>query len=736
MAEFRTKTVWSRLRRAYDGLDSRFQFWMFESNRNFAESWRGFSHVMEFFSVRGWKKWAVFGLSEGFTLGSVALVFVLALAIPAFKAVEDDNWLKRQDLAVTFTDRYGTPIGRRGIRHDDSLTLDDLPEHLVKAALATEDRRFYDHFGIDPLGTLRAILTNARSDSVVQGGSTITQQLAKNLFLTNERSIERKIKEAYLALWLESRLSKREILKLYLDRAYMGGGAFGVQAAAQFYFSKNAKDLNLAEAAMMAGLFKAPTKYAPHVNLPAARARANEVLSNMVEAGFLTEGQVLAARRNPATPAVGSNIESPDYFLDYAFQEVRRLADQNLFGDETSLVVKTSYDPDIQRRTDQVMEQTIRENGEERHISQGAAIIMDPDGAIRAMFGGRDYGESQFNRATNALRQPGSSFKPYVYAAALATGNFTPETRVIDRQTCVGDWCPANYTRSFAGTMTLTSALARSINTIPVQLATAVGDGSNRAGRQAIISLIGRMGVQTTIRDVPSLPLGAVEMTVLDQATGFAPFANGGNRIAAHAALEVHKVGGELLYTFARNGEKPDPVLSADVVRGMNQMMHKVVTDGTGKRARFAVPSAGKTGSTSSYRDIWFVGYTGNEVGALWFGNDDTSPMKEGTTGGLIAAPAWKGIMEYVHQGIDLKSIAGLEDAKPVVISEITAVTVDDQAVIRAPGLSRRSAEAIVAIETLIQSETSKRTALTPVPNPANQPGISPLLGGGSITEQ
>ncbi len=374
----------------------------------------------------------------------------------------------------------------------------------------------------------------------------------------------------------------------------------------------------------------------------------------MVEAGFLTEGQVLAARRNPAiaVAAASADADSPDYFLDFAFQEVRRLADEGAFGPQTSLVVRTTFDPDIQRRTDTVMQQSIRENSEERNLTQGAAVIIETDGAVRAMFGGRDYGESQFNRATNALRQPGSSFKPYVYAAALETGKFTAESRVIDRQTCVGDWCPANYGRSFAGAMPLSTALARSINTVPVQLTTAVGDGSNRAGRKIVIDLIARLGVKTPIRDEVPLPLGAVEMTVIDQATGFAPFANGGSRIAAHGVLDVRDLSGKLLYTFGKDGPAPERVLSEEVVRGMNRMMHQVVTAGTGARANFAVPSAGKTGSTSSYRDIWYVGFTANLIGAIWFGNDDTSPMTEGTTGGLIAAPAWKGIMEFAHQGL------------------------------------------------------------------------------------
>ena len=724
MAEFRTHTLWSRFRRWFDDLDARFQFGWFESNRTFSDSVRSYSHFMERFCVDGWKKTAVFGLSEGLSFGFFGLLFLLALAIPAFNTIEEGNWLKKQDLAVTFLDRYGNIIGHRGIRHDDSATLDEFPEHLIKAALATEDRRFYDHFGIDLFGTARALLSNAQQNGGTQGGSTITQQLAKNLFLTNERSIERKIKEAFLALWLESRLSKQDILKLYLDRAYMGGGAFGVQAASQFYFDKDVKDISLAEAAMLAGLFKAPTKYAPHVNLPAARARANDVLSNMVEAKFLTEGQVLDARRNPATPAASSSVESPDYYLDTVFQEAKRLADEGTFGADTSLIIKTAFDPDIQKRTNDSMEQTLREQGEDRNIGQGAAVIMDPDGALRAVYGGRDYGASQFNRATNALRQPGSSFKPYVYAAALSTGQFLPKTIVTDRPTCVGNWCPANYTRSYSGAMPLWVALAKSINTIPVQLTSAVGNGSNKAGRQIVISLIQRMGVLTAIRDEVPLPLGAVEMTVMDQATGFSVFANGGKRIAAHGILEVRSPKGGVLYTQETNGQQPEQALSSEIAGNMNVMLNKVVTEGTGKRAQVpGVATAGKTGSTSSYRDIWFVGFTGNSVGAIWFGNDDTSPMVEGTTGGLVAAPTWKAIMEYVHKGLDLKPMPGVESSPGVTIPVQEDVTTIAE-ILRPPTLSRKSAAAITEIETLIRDGSggiqpvgaaSERSVIVPV---------------------
>ena len=276
----------------------------------------------------GWRRWyCVEPLSEGLTLGTGGLMLMLALAIPAFRETSDDDWLKKSELAVTFLDRYGNEIGSRGIRHNDAIPLDEFPDHLIKATLATEDRRFFEHFGIDIPGLFRAVLTNARAGGVVQGGSSITQQLAKNLFLSNERTIERKVKEAFLAMWLEVRLPKNEILKLYLDRAYLGGGTFGVDAAAQYYFNKSARDVNLSEAAMLAGLFKAPSKFAPHINLPAARARANVVLDNLVEAGFMTEGQVFGARRNPATAVDRRDERSPNYYLDWAFDEMKKLVE-------------------------------------------------------------------------------------------------------------------------------------------------------------------------------------------------------------------------------------------------------------------------------------------------------------------------------------------------------------------------------------------------------------------------
>ena len=338
---------------------------------------------MDRFHVAGWRRWLIVEpLSEAATLGTGGLLLMLALAVPAFRETSDEDWLKKSELAVTFLDRYGNEIGNRGIKHNDSVPLEEMPDHLIKATLATEDRRFYDHFGIDFFGTFRALLTNARAGGVVQGGSTITQQLAKNLFLSNERTIERKINEAFLALWLETQLAKNEILKLYLDRAYMGGGAFGVDGAAQYYFGKSVRDVTLPEAAMLAGLFKAPSKFSPLVNLPAARARANVVLDNLVDAGFMTEGQVYGARRNPATPIDRSEEDAPNYYLDWAFDEMRKLVDTFPKSvTERFFVVRTAIDPNLQRYAEREVESALRQYGHDYGASQSAVVIADLDGA-------------------------------------------------------------------------------------------------------------------------------------------------------------------------------------------------------------------------------------------------------------------------------------------------------------------------------------------------------------------
>src|ERR1700722_848772 len=353
----------ARIKRSLLGVDSFIDSGLYGAGEWLADAYRRFALRMDKLHVSGIRRLIVELLSEATTLGAVGFVGLLMLAQPAFRLTSDD-FLSRQDLAVTFLGRNGVEIGKRGLKQDATIPLSEFPDHLLKAVFATEDRRFYDHFGIDPVGLLRALTVNARASGVVQGGSTLTQQLAKNIFLTNERSLDRKVKEAFLSIWLERRLTKSQILKLYLDRAYMGGGTFGVAAATEYYFGKSVKDISLAEAAMLAGLFKAPTKYGPYVNLPAARARANDVLSNMVDAGFMTEGQVLAARQNPATPVDRGRDYSPDYYLDYAYDEVRKLADAGKLGGERSVIVRTSFDADLQRKAESSIEASLRDEGD------------------------------------------------------------------------------------------------------------------------------------------------------------------------------------------------------------------------------------------------------------------------------------------------------------------------------------------------------------------------------------
>jgi penicillin-binding protein 1A len=695
-------TDWKlKLKRLLLDFDARIDSAIFEGGKWAREIYERFTAFMDHCHVAGWRRWLlVEPISEGTTLGTGGLLLMLLLALPAFRETSDDDWLKKSDLAVTFLDRYGNEVGNRGIKHNDSVPLEDMPDHLVKATLATEDRRFYEHFGIDFYGTVRALMTNAKAGGVVQGGSTITQQLAKNLFLSNERTIERKINEAFLALWLETRLSKNEILKLYLDRAYLGGGAFGVDAAALYYFGKSVRDVTLAEAAMLAGLFKAPSKFSPLANLPAARARANVVLDNLVDNGFMTEGQVYGARRNPATPIDRTEEDAPNYYLDWAFDEMRKLVDTFPKSvNERFFVVRTALDSNLQRYAQHTIESALRQYGHDYGASQSATVIADLEGAVRAMVGGRDYGESQFNRAVDALRQPGSSFKPYVYATALANG-FKPSSVVVDSPVCIGNWCPHNYSGGYSGSMTLINAITHSINVIPVKLSIALGDGNAKLGRAKIIQTARNFGIYTPLPDTPSLPIGADEVNVLEHAVAYATFPNLGKAVAPHAALEVRTGTGELVWRFDRDGKRPEQVISPQVALDMITMMNSVVENGTGKRAQLdGIKVAGKTGTTNGWRDAWFVGYTGNFAGAVWMGNDDYSPTKR-MTGGTIPALVWHDIMAYAHQGVELRPLTGLpapQHAPAVADTAFKGGQGPPQAL-----LTRKATEALVRVEHLL----------------------------------
>jgi penicillin-binding protein 1A len=708
-------SIGTRIKRGALAFDAWLNASLYQSGRRLADGWDRYSGMMRIFRFRGASRAVLDLTSEAVTLSVAGGIVMVGLAIPAFRETQED-WLNKQDMAVTFLDRYGQEVGRRGIRYDDSYKLEDFPDYMVKAALATEDRRFYEHWGIDPIGTFRAVTVNARGGGVVQGGSSITQQLAKNIFLTNERSIERKIKEAFLAIWLEFHLTKDQILKLYLDRAYMGGGAHGVVAAADYYFGKSAKDLTLAESAMLAGLFKAPTKYAPHVNLPAARARANDVLTNMVEAGFLTQGQIQTARRNPATPVNRARETTPDYYLDWAFEQVKALSQDGKLGNDRVLTVRTPLDLGTQRHTEQVMEDMLRQYGRQYKANQGAIVIMDTDGAVRTMVGGRDYGQSQFNRAADALRQPGSSFKPFVYAAALMTNpKLRPSSIVVDKPICLGNWCPNNYGRSFSGSMTLVSALARSINSIPVRMSLEIGKGNAKAGRAVIIDTAKKMGLTHTLTDSSSLPIGAAEVTPVDMASSYAVFANGGKKAAAYAAWEVKNSQGELIYKHDRDAPQPQ-VLSTRVVHDMNFMMNKVVEEGTGKRAQLeGIRVAGKTGTTNAYRDAWFVGFTGNLVASVWFGNDDHSTMNN-MTGGTLPAMAWKEAMTFAHHNLELRPIPGIDpQADQVAAAKEKQRQAEEAQAAMTGTLSRKSFEMLEDLGDLFRGVTTT-TALNAGP--------------------
>lgn len=618
---------------------------------------RGFERYDMFlrrFKAKGiWRPLAELS-SDGLTFGSIGLVIVLAFAQPAIDATRHSDWRTTDDFAVTFLDRFGKEIGKRGIVLNDTVPLDEIPDSLIKATLATEDRRFFIHFGIDFVGTFRAMVENTRAGGVVQGGSSLTQQLAKNLFLSNERTLIRKIKEAYLALWLEANLTKQEILKLYLDRAYMGGGVFGVTAAAEFYFNKNVRELTLAESAMLAGLYKAPGKYAPHINLPAARARANEVLTNMVEAELLTEGQVIGARRNPALAVDRSQDQLPEYFLDYALDEVKKLARRNpALARDRIVTVRTSLDPALQKQADLSVETIMRESAKVRDVNSAALVSMETDGAVVAMVGGRSYGESQFNRAVNALRQPGSSFKPFVYITAFMNG-YTKDSIVPDRPIRIGNWAPRNYGRNYRGPVRLKLALTKSINTIPIRL-------TQDIGRKKIIETAYAMGLTHELEDVVTLPIGSSEVSVIDMASSYSTFANGGFKAAPYTILEVKNTNGDVLYDRIQDEAIAKRVLPADKVAEMNEILVNVVEAGTGRRARIdGVVAAGKTGTTSAYRDAWFVGYTGNFTTAVWYGNDDFSSTRR-VTGGSLPAMTWQKFMEYAHKNIELTPMPGVD---------------------------------------------------------------------------
>jgi penicillin-binding protein 1A len=523
---------------------------------------------------------------------------------------------------ITLLDHEGVAFASFGDRYGDYLSLEQISPWLPKAVVAIEDRRFYHHPGIDPIGIGRALIRNIQAGRVVQGGSTISQQLAKLAFLTPERSLSRKIKEALYTIWIEARLDKDEILEAYLNRVYLGSGSFGADAAARRYFRKPAKDLSLAEAAMLAGLIKAPSHYAPTRDLELARTRAAVVLGAMVDAGMVTAELAASAKAAPAALAEPETRSATGYFADWVVAESRLYAG----GEQNRLEVRTTLDRNLQAAAEAAVRTAFAEHAESREVEQVALVAMTPDGQVRAMLGGRSYAASQFNRATQAERQPGSAFKLFVYLAALEAG-WRPEDVLSGAPVEIDSWQPRNFDDRYPAEVRLVDAFAESVNTAAVRL-------SEEVGRDRVVGLAERLGIVSEIHDHPSLALGSSEVRLLDLTAAYATIANGGRLVWPEGVEAIRGAKDKVLY---RRREIDEPVLEPATVRAMTAMLQTALVRGTGWRASLRRFAGGKTGTSSDHRDAVFVGFTDELVVGVWVGNDDGRPMKRVTGGGLPA---------------------------------------------------------------------------------------------------
>ena len=576
------------------------------------------------------------GIAVAGIWGLVALIAILAYfsyTLPDVDQIADSG----RRPGIFLNDVAGNPVLAKGDLYGDTVDAARLPPYVQHAVIAIEDRRFLEHSGVDPIGLARALWVNIVEGGVRQGGSTITQQLAKNIFLTPERSIERKIREALLAFWLEWRYDKNRIISLYLNRAYFGAGAYGVDAAARRFFSRPATEIDLWEAAVLAGLLKAPSRLSPTVNPAGAAERGRLVLKAMAEAGFISAEQ--AAKASASTLRTATEPDGRGYFADWVLAQVNRRL--GMVGRD--LRITTTFDPGLQRLAAETVAEALADIS---NPSQAALVAMSPDGAVRAMVGGRDYGASQFNRATQALRQPGSAFKLFVYLAALERGQH-PDDIVTDARVNVGGWAPRNFDGRFRGSVAMRDAFAQSLNAAAVRLA-------DRAGRARVAESARRLGITSDLAPDLTIALGSNAVRLIELTGAYATFANGGAGVIPYGVQRIEGV-------FERSSGGAGEAVAPGVVASMNDMLAAVVTRGTGKAARLADRrSAGKTGTSQSFRDAFFIGFTGNLVAGVWVGNDDGEPMDE-VTGGSLPARIWHDFMEAAHEGAPERPIPGID---------------------------------------------------------------------------
>jgi penicillin-binding protein 1A len=574
----------------------------------------------------------------------IGVVIWVGAHLPAIQSLE----IPKRPPTIQIVGLDGSVLATRGEMAGSNIALKDLPPYLPKAFIAIEDRRFYSHYGVDPVGIARAAVTNVLHRGVSQGGSTLTQQLAKNLFLTQERTLQRKLQEVELALWLERKHSKNQILELYLNRVYFGSGAYGVEAAAQKYFGKSAKNVTLAEAAMLAGLVKSPSRLAPNRNPEGAEQRAQIVLAAMADAKFITDAQAQASIGHPSYNVKPAGAGTVNYVADWIGEVLDDLVGQI----DQSIVVETTIDPKLQSVAEAAIIDELAAKSVKFNVTQGALVAMTPDGAVRAMVGGRNYADSQYNRAVTAKRQPGSAFKPFVYLTALEAG-LTPDTIRQDAPLDLKGWRPENYTHEYFGAVTLTQALAMSLNTVAVRLGIEVGPKN-------VVRTAHRLGISSKLEANPSIALGTSEVSVTELVGAYAPFANGGHSVSPHVVTKIRTMeGNKLLY--ARQADPPNQVIDPRHVAMMNAMMQETIVSGTARKAEIpGWTAAGKTGTSQDFRDAWFIGYTANLVTGVWLGNDDNSPTKKATGGGL-PVEVWTRFMRAAHQGVP---VAGLPSSR------------------------------------------------------------------------